>query len=331
MSVSLRPIPPFYAVYILRSTISQASLYIGSTPNPPRRLKQHNGEVQGGARRTSRSKLRPWEMIGLVSGFPSMVAALKFEWAINNPHVSLHIPHESRISFGVRRRRGGRPKRPVKSLKSIAANLHLLLRMPSFARWPLAVHFFDAQFHTRWGEQVNASVDQPRPSICVYTDFGPPSSSSSSSSSMSLPPSSGSKERPWGIYALPLDYSPLEEYVRKTHILEAFEQQGNCVVCREELAPERGLYATCPNAACHSTGHVSCWSQHLLKQNKSEDDQIIPVEGHCPECRGEVNWGVMMKELSLRTRGTKEVDKLLNKRSRKRPTRAESAGEQNDE
>ncbi|KAJ0299599.1 hypothetical protein COL516b_009106 [Colletotrichum fioriniae] len=80
MPVQSKPIPALYTVYILRSTVRHASLYIGSTPNPPRRLKQHNGEARGGAARTSRLSLRPWEMVGLVSGFPGMVAALKFEY-----------------------------------------------------------------------------------------------------------------------------------------------------------------------------------------------------------------------------------------------------------
>jgi len=79
MAILSRPIPPLYTVYVLRSTVSHSSLYIGSTPHPPRRLKQHNGEAKGGAVRTSRNKLRPWEMVALVSGFPSAVAALKFE------------------------------------------------------------------------------------------------------------------------------------------------------------------------------------------------------------------------------------------------------------
>jgi predicted GIY-YIG superfamily endonuclease len=80
MKVQHKPLPALYTVYVLRSTVRHASLYIGSTPNPPRRLKQHNGEVKGGAVRTSREKLRPWEMITIVSGFPSMIAALKFEY-----------------------------------------------------------------------------------------------------------------------------------------------------------------------------------------------------------------------------------------------------------
>lgn len=79
MRVQHKPLPALYTVYVLRSTVRHASLYIGSTPNPPRRLKQHNGEVKGGAVRTSREKLRPWEMITIVSGFPSSIAALKFE------------------------------------------------------------------------------------------------------------------------------------------------------------------------------------------------------------------------------------------------------------
>lgn len=85
MTAQSKPIPALYVVYILRSTVRHASLYIGSTPHPPRRLNQHNGKAKGGAVRTSRDSLRPWEIVGVVSGFPSMVGALKFEYALSNP------------------------------------------------------------------------------------------------------------------------------------------------------------------------------------------------------------------------------------------------------
>jgi predicted GIY-YIG superfamily endonuclease len=52
--------------------------YIGATNNPDRRLKQHNGELSGGAKATSGHE---WRRLVLVAGFPDSKAALQFEWA----------------------------------------------------------------------------------------------------------------------------------------------------------------------------------------------------------------------------------------------------------
>lgn len=49
--------------------------------DPDRRLRQHNGEIKGGARYTvSRSGHHKWTRVCCVGGFPDKIAALQFEW-----------------------------------------------------------------------------------------------------------------------------------------------------------------------------------------------------------------------------------------------------------
>lgn len=66
--------------------------YIGSTPSPPRRIRQHNGELTQGAWKTQNN--RPWVMQLIVHGFPSKLAALQFEWAWQHPWISRHLRDE---------------------------------------------------------------------------------------------------------------------------------------------------------------------------------------------------------------------------------------------
>jgi structure-specific endonuclease subunit SLX1 len=41
----------------------------------------------------------------------------------------MHIPSEQRLAVATQRKGNGRPRRPAKSLASVASNLHLLLRV----------------------------------------------------------------------------------------------------------------------------------------------------------------------------------------------------------
>ena len=54
--------------------------YIGATTDVKRRLRQHNGEICGGARRTSRSS-SCWALAVVVTGFTDWRDALRFEYA----------------------------------------------------------------------------------------------------------------------------------------------------------------------------------------------------------------------------------------------------------
>jgi predicted GIY-YIG superfamily endonuclease len=64
-----------FACYCLVSETGKT--YVGFTVNLDKRLRQHNAEIQGGAKAT---KGHTWKRILSVVGFPSQQAALQFEW-----------------------------------------------------------------------------------------------------------------------------------------------------------------------------------------------------------------------------------------------------------
>lgn len=71
------------ACYVLASQTNPNKGYVGFTVNPARRLRQHNGDLKAGARRTKKG--RPWTMALLVVGFASTTQALQFEWQVQHP------------------------------------------------------------------------------------------------------------------------------------------------------------------------------------------------------------------------------------------------------
>jgi structure-specific endonuclease subunit SLX1 len=67
-----------FFVYLLYSpSASGQKTYVGATVNLEHRLRQHNGEIKGGAHATSGQQ---WERVCHVEGFPDWPAALQFEW-----------------------------------------------------------------------------------------------------------------------------------------------------------------------------------------------------------------------------------------------------------
>ena len=57
--------------------------YVGVSPDPVRRLRQHNGEISGGAKYTT-SKGAGWTQVCIVDGFRTKTEALQFEWAVKH-------------------------------------------------------------------------------------------------------------------------------------------------------------------------------------------------------------------------------------------------------
>ena len=83
-----------YYCYIIRSLNPNFSnsTYNGSTNNLIRRLRQHNGEIVGGAKATKGKG--PWTYIAIWEGFQSHKEALSCEWRIKHPTNTRTRPHK---------------------------------------------------------------------------------------------------------------------------------------------------------------------------------------------------------------------------------------------
>ena len=80
--------------YILKSNnpLKKNHTYNGSTNNLVRRLRQHNGEIVGGAKKTK--IMQPNEFFCIISGFETQIEALQAEWRIKHPTKSKKRPSQ---------------------------------------------------------------------------------------------------------------------------------------------------------------------------------------------------------------------------------------------
>ena len=75
-------------VYILKE-INGKKTYVGYTNNLERRIRQHNGEIKGGAKYTQGKK---WEYFAHISNFPNKIIALQCEWKLKHSNKIPSIP-----------------------------------------------------------------------------------------------------------------------------------------------------------------------------------------------------------------------------------------------
>ena len=131
--------------YLLQSVRNHRRTYIGFTMDPRRRLRQHNGEIKGGARKTDRWK--PWNMVLCVWGFPGKVLALQFEYAWQHPSLSRHV-RDKVAHLGFCKLAGHGKQSPVQGVdKNVRVLLEMLQAIPC-NRIPLRVHFLEESLWT---------------------------------------------------------------------------------------------------------------------------------------------------------------------------------------
>lgn len=65
-----------WSFYILKNN---NCTYAGVSPDPIRRLRQHNKEIKGGAKYTT-NKAPGWTHICIIRGFRTKIESMQFEW-----------------------------------------------------------------------------------------------------------------------------------------------------------------------------------------------------------------------------------------------------------
>ncbi|CAE6536951.1 unnamed protein product [Rhizoctonia solani] len=287
-------IPLFYACYLLRSikTKSSRSTYVGSTPNPPRRIRQHNGELTQGAYKTRRG--RPWVMTMIVHGFPSKLAALQFEWAWQHPYMSRHLrvseTRQGKETFSQIFKRDSR----VNNLRTKILVARTMLPIPPYSTWPLHVKIFTEEAKRLWDEVQEIETNQPLPEgLTVSVEFEGVD---------------GTTAVPTSARAGPIDVKDTDFNLSHIYKYQSLVNKGTqmpCSVCRSEINVKHMDHlrvALCPQGSCLAVSHLDCLAR-LFSEHPSNPPGLIPRGGICEACDHYTLWGDVIRGCYRRARG----------------------------
>lgn len=196
-------------------------------------------------------------------------------------------------------------------MKAQLVILHRLLRSAYFGRWPLTVRFFAAEVHREWEKWCKEVDGLLLDNIKVVPDGNCAYGNSSAQCADSHDSRVGS------IHQIQANYDKISDYMEKATFLLDDPQDLQCRLCKEHIFPENEAAVVCPQIKCYCANHLICLSKHFLRETGGPG-QLIPTHGSCPACKDVNEWPLMMKGLSLRIRGGKELQRLLRKRKRSR-------------
>ncbi|KAI0786976.1 hypothetical protein C8Q75DRAFT_255636 [Abortiporus biennis] len=281
--------PAFYACYLLKSirTPRATATYIGSTPSPPRRIRQHNGEISQGAWKTKHN--RPWVMQMIVHGFPSKLAALQFEWAWQHPHISRHLrDDDGKAVF----------HRSNSHLKSnVRAAINMVSSHP-YNTWPLHVKLFTEEAVKAWtAAGKESSTPQLPPGFTCTVEL-------EGVDGLSGNPGTGRRNA----------INVTDDVFTTAHLKKASSVASmKCSVCRKPISQseykEHTLtIALCPTTTCTSVAHLDCLASHFLaapgpSSTDASKSELIPRGGCCPSCHTYILWGDVIRGCYRRHQG----------------------------
>ncbi|GMG27433.1 unnamed protein product [Ambrosiozyma monospora] len=298
--------PSLYCVYLLNSLPKKNSYYIGSTPDPNRRLRQHNGDLsRGGAYRTKRRGARPWKMVLFVYGFPSKISALQFEHAWQHADTTRFIYFQKRLQS-----KNGKPNGQGggAGIHQKLANLRLLLESPGFVRMGLKLAIFDKTIYGHW---MSNRYQIPLPGHILVkvethdtfdgedTEEGDLESSFQGGNYSQIKRFK-EEELGWQKYYFETSLKHFDESTDK-----------KCAICQVPINLTEKLRCFCYQKNCDAFYHFNCWSQSMVDEMdelynnqcitaKDESDKpivqpLLPIKGKCVKCNKVNFWNIVVK------------------------------------
>ncbi|CCC71447.1 hypothetical protein NCAS_0H01370 [Naumovozyma castellii] len=276
----------FYCCYLLQSISKRQSFYIGSTPDPPKRLRQHNGILsKGGAYRTRREGSRPWEMICIVYGFPNKISALQFEHAWQHGYQTHYIKAADRI---VQNKNGGR------TIHHKLVLIRQLINNVFFQYMNLQVHFFNDDTRRVWNLN-KFKVDLLIDTMNVKVSDGALGIPKAVTVDDIMNHAEANQKLVKGFYDGYMSASCVtcEEYQERLTM-----GRIPCSICQTEFdytsseQEMKPLLAFCITSDCPFTSHLSCLHRYFLDDEQTVIGRrnLIPKSGKCPDCSVVLPW-----------------------------------------
>ncbi|PSK36665.1 Structure-specific endonuclease subunit slx1 [Elsinoe australis] len=203
--------------------------------------------------------------------------------------------------------------RPRMSLSDRLINLHILLSAQSFRRWPLSVRFFAQDVYKAWQKVVLQRQALPLLPSDVACDAARNYKSSNKQQDEHIE-NDENIEPKTGIHALDYTYQPMKEHLEHS-LSRLADEKLHCHSCKTDLSPSADLVLICPHRECNSAYHLTCLSGKFVS---TDDESVLPKAQACPSCAKHVRWSDLVKDLSLRSRGSKEQAALFKQKGRKK-------------
>ncbi|SGZ39394.1 related to Structure-specific endonuclease subunit SLX1 [Hanseniaspora guilliermondii] len=279
-------IESFYCVYLLNSLQKKNSTYIGSSNDPVRRLRQHNGVISGGAYRTKKVANRPWEMCLFVHGFPTKSMALKFE------HAWQHC-YQSRFTK-IKHQEWAMKKSNNRGLLLKINTLKLLLNNEHFAHFDLEVVVFDTQglnkIQNIWCQEVKSKFKFDDFNFVYKKGLNVQENYLAKVDHLNSDLSKITEEN----LALVKNFYDTKiaelKFLRESMAKKQVDDINECFICSKNI---NNISIKCYHENCHFKSHFSCIYPKILPE---ENDSLVPkTTFKCFNCNNEINWFTLQK------------------------------------